>query len=105
MMEGKRPPTSKPWIGVYTQEVQGRLVVAYVSPGGPAEKAGLQRGDIIRDVGGDEVGEVADFYRKLWATGTSGVTVKLGIERDGVPEDVEVRSTDRYKYLKLDSSL
>jgi S1-C subfamily serine protease len=105
MIEGRRPPTSKPWIGVYTQEVQGRLIVAYVSPDSPADKAGLRRGDIIREVGGSEVGEVAEFYRKLWATGSSGVTVKLGIERDGIPEDVVVRSTDRYKYLKLDSSL
>ncbi|HJQ55259.1 MAG TPA: S1C family serine protease [Vineibacter sp.] len=105
MKEGKRPATSKPWIGVYTQEVQGRLIVAYVSPDSPAEKAGLRRGDIIRDVGGAEVEAVADFYRKLWASGSSGATVRLGIERDGVPEDVTVRSTDRYKYLKLDSSL
>jgi len=105
MREGKRPATSKPWIGVYTQEVQGRLVIAYVSPDSPADKAGLRRGDIIHDVGGSEVEEVADFYRKLWATGNSGTAVTLGIERDGVPEDVIVRSIDRYKYLKLDSSL
>jgi S1-C subfamily serine protease len=105
MREGKRPPGSKPWIGVYTQEVQGRLVIAYVSPGSPAEQAGLRRGDIIRDVAGTEVEAVADFYRKLWASGTSGSTVKLGIERDGIPEDVIVRSTDRYKYLKLDPTL
>ncbi|HEX2886176.1 S1C family serine protease [Vineibacter terrae] len=105
MKEGRRPPTSKPWIGVYTQEVHGRLIIAYVSPDSPADQAGLRRGDIIRDVGGTEVEEVADFYRKLWASGTSGSTVKLGIERDGISEEITVRSTDRYKYLRLDQSL
>jgi S1-C subfamily serine protease len=105
MKSGRRPPAEKPWIGIYTQEVQGRLVVAYISPGSPVDKAGLKRGDIIRDVDGSAVEAIADFYRKLWATGTSGSMVKLGIERDGVAEDVIVRSTDRYKYLKLDSSL
>jgi S1-C subfamily serine protease len=105
MKEGKRPGATKPWIGVYTQEVDGRLIIAYVSPDSPAEKAGLRRGDIIRDVGGTEVEEVADFYRKLWAAGPSGAPVRLGIERDGVPEDVTVHSTDRYKYLKLDPTL
>lgn len=105
MKSGRRPGVPKPWIGVYTQEVQGRLIVAYVSPDSPAEKAGLRRGDIIRDVGGAEVEAIADFYRKLWASGSSGAMVRLGIERDGVPEEILVRSIDRYKYLKLDSSL
>ena len=39
---GHRAGPSRPWLGVAADEVQGRLVVARVSPDGPGDKAGLQ---------------------------------------------------------------
>lgn len=41
-------------IGDNTSKVQGVLVSA-VTPGGPAEKAGLKQGDIISDLGGEKI--------------------------------------------------
>jgi len=105
MKAGHRPEGSRSWIGVNTQESRGRLIIANVQPGSPAEKAGLRRGDVVRSVGSTEVDSLADFYSNLWAAGPSGTTITLGIDRGGERVDVTVRSGDRYKYLRLDSSL
>ena len=39
--DGRASRDPRPWIGVTTNEVLGRLVVSQVTPQGPAEKAGL----------------------------------------------------------------
>lgn len=105
MKAGRRPEGSKPWIGITTHEARGCLIIASVQPGSPAESAGLRRGDVVRAVGGTEVDSLAEFYSNLWKAGPSGTTVTLGIDRGGERVDVAVRSGDRYKYLRLDSSL
>lgn len=105
MKAGRRPDGSRPWIGISTQEARGRLIIANVQPGSPAESAGLRRGDIVRSVGGNEVDSLAELYSNLWKAGPSGTTITLGIDRGGERVDVAVRSGDRYKYLRLDSSL
>lgn len=105
MKAGRRPEGSRPWIGITTHEARGRLIIANVQPGSPAESAGLRRGDVVRSVGGAEVDSLADFYSNLWKSGPSGTTITLGIDRGGERVDVAVRSGDRYKYLRLDSSL
>ncbi|MBL8675372.1 MAG: serine protease, partial [Rhodospirillales bacterium] len=105
LKRGERAGASRPWLGVYTQQMPGRLAVAYVAPDSPAERAGLTRGDLIRRVDGVDVDKIAEFYRKLWSLGPGGTSVTLGVERDGIVVDVVVRSVDRYRYLKLDGSL
>jgi serine protease Do len=45
--------------------VMGGLLVAEVAPGGPADKAGLRRGDVIVEVGRQPVREAAALYKAL----------------------------------------
>jgi serine protease Do len=97
------PP--KPWLGVYTVEYNGQLVFVGIADGGPADRAGLRRGDILQALNGEALEDVADFYKRLWACGPAGVTVKLRLERDNDGFEVIVRSGDRGRYHKLDSSL
>ena len=47
--------------------------------------------------------DVADFYRKLWASGSAGTAVTLRMERDNDAFEVTVRSGDRSKYHKYGS--
>jgi S1-C subfamily serine protease len=61
-----RPP--RPWLGVFSAESDGDVVVMSVADGGPAAKAGIRRGDVISDIRDSEVEGLADFYRKLWAS-------------------------------------
>src|SRR5260221_10508920 len=54
------PP--RPWLGLQTVEHMGQLVVAGISDGGPADRAGLKRGDVLEALNGEVLDEVADFY-------------------------------------------
>jgi serine protease Do len=97
-----RPSTPpRPWLGINVEEVQGHIVVIRVSNEGPAEKAGVERGDIVTKLDGQAVQDVADLYKKLWAKGTAGVDVVLTLLDRRGPRDVTVKTMDRYKYLKL----
>jgi S1-C subfamily serine protease len=95
---------AKPWIGLTTEEVRGRLFVARTTAGAPAEKAGLKKGDIIVGVGGEPATGLADFYRKIWKQGEAGVTVPLDVLGDAGIKRVEVKSMNRNDHLRLKST-
>ncbi|KRE05005.1 signal protein PDZ [Bosea sp. Root381] len=92
-----KPP--RPWLGAFTAENNGSVVVMSVAEGGPAAKAGLRAGDVISDVQDGEVEDLADFYRKLWATGPAGSDVSLRIVRDGREAWLRIKSSDRSSFL------
>ncbi len=93
-----KPP--RPWLGVYSAESDGEVVVMSVSHDGPADRAGLRRGDVISDVRDGAVEGLADFYRKLWQIGPAGAEVPMRIVRNGRENWVRVKSADRNEYLK-----
>jgi S1-C subfamily serine protease len=76
-----KPP--RPWLGAFSAETNGKVVVMNVAKGGPAAEAGLRQGDIISDVRDAEVEGLADFYRKVWAIGPAGAEVPMRIVRGG----------------------
>jgi S1-C subfamily serine protease len=97
---GSARPVSRPWLGVYATEVDGRIVIAGLADGGPAETGGLQVGDIVLGVGDTDTESLADLYRAVWALGEAGVTVPLRIHRVGRVMEVTLTSTDRTRLLK-----
>ena len=98
--KGRAPGPLRPWLGLNTEEMRGRLFVARVSPEGPADRAGLKGGDIVVGVAGEEVTSLADFYRKVWARGAAGVEVPLRVLQGMQTKDVTVRSIDRIEYFR-----
>ena len=93
-----KPP--RPWLGVYSGESQGRIIVADVAEDGPAAAAGLRRGDIISAVRDSSVEDLADFYRKVWACGPAGVEIPMEIIRDGRSAWARIKTVDRASLLK-----
>jgi S1-C subfamily serine protease len=90
-----RPP--RPWLGIYCIEVEDRLVIAGLAKGGPAQRAGLQTGDLLLAVAGTPVKELAPCFRKVC---NAGAEVPLTIWREGDTFDVRVNSGDRDRYVK-----
>ncbi|QWP76038.1 DegQ family serine endoprotease [Lysobacter sp. K5869] len=73
-------------------------LISQVVPGGPAEKAGLQPGDVIRSVNGAAVRESSDLP-PLIGNMAPGTKAKLGVFRDGKTVEFSVAVNE------LDASL
>ncbi|HVN88141.1 MAG TPA: S1C family serine protease [Candidatus Binatia bacterium] len=58
---------ARAWIGLYCYAMRDRLIVAGVLPDTPAEQAGLQPGDILLTIDGEQITARRTLYRKLWA--------------------------------------
>ena len=93
-----KPP--RPWLGLYSTEIEDKIVAVGIAPKGPAARAELKTGDVILAVKGENVSSLAAFYRKVWSLGQAGVEVPLTLYREGVTFDVRVNSSDRQKFLK-----
>jgi S1-C subfamily serine protease len=97
---GKVNRPARPWLGMYSTEIDNRVVVIGISGNGPAAHAELKAGDVILAVKGEKVTSQSGFYRKLWALGPAGVDVPLTVHHEGVTFDVTLASTDRARLLK-----
>ena len=87
----------QPRLGIDAEDLNGQLgtffgapdgegiLVREVSPGTPAEKAGVKAGDVITSVNGERVRTVGDLREKLAAKREAkdkDQTVKLGVWRN-----------------------
>jgi S1-C subfamily serine protease len=102
--EGHPSQPAHPWLGLNTDEVGGHLVVSRVTPGAPAEKAGMRRGDIIVGVNGETTTSLPDLYRKIWAQGAAGAHVSLDVLQGQERRHLDVLSINRLDQLKLKST-
>src|ERR1035437_7605755 len=97
---GRRRGAARPWLGVYSEEGHGHVLVTQVLRGSPAERGGIRSGDVILAVGGRAVGGQSEFYHTLWASGAAGVEVTLQVWRNKSVREIIVRSIDRMEYLR-----
>jgi len=100
LKQGTPARRARPWLGMYTAETEGRLVVSGVATGGPAEAAGVRLGDIVVEVKGERVSSLADMLRKIWRLGPAGVHIPLTIARESTLLQLTMTSADRSDFLK-----
>ena len=66
-------------------------MVDQVTPGGPAERAGLRSGDVVTSVNGRPVTSSEDLTRQV-ALAQPGQAIELGVLRDGQTRQFDIRS-------------
>ena len=93
---------TRSWLGASIQEVTPQIakafglagpegaLVASVVPDSPAEKAGLQQGDVILELNGSKI-EDARMLRLAVSRSVPGTSVNLKIKRNGALKDVAVK--------------
>jgi S1-C subfamily serine protease len=104
MADGRVSGPARPWLGLTTEDAGGRLLVQRVAPGGPAEKAGIEKGAVVVGVDGRPASSLADFYRMVWARGAAGISVPLDVEHSDKKRRVDVKTMDRMDHLKMKST-
>jgi serine protease Do len=94
------------YLGIHMQELDEKLMkefkapsrdgilVTDVLPEGGAEKAGIKSGDVVVEMNGQPVGEIADF-RNAIASLTPGVSVDLKLFRNGEARILKVTLAER----------
>jgi S1-C subfamily serine protease len=97
---GRRNKPARPWLGMYSTESGGRVVVADVAETGPAAAAGLRAGDIVSSVRDASIETLGDLYREIWSCGAAGAEIPIEIVRDKRSFWVRVKSADRTAYLR-----
>jgi serine protease Do len=97
----KHGRVTRGWLGVAVQpvtpelaellklETQEGALVSQVTPGGPAEKAGLRRGDVILRFGETEIQRMRELPRAV-AVAAPGTKVDVVVLRDGERETKRV---------------
>ncbi len=90
------------WLGVAIQDVTPDLAKSFglgsakgvlvgdIVAGGPAEKAGLKRGDVVLRVDGKDVESARAMSRQVGST-SPGTTIKVDIIREGKEKSVKVK--------------
>jgi S1-C subfamily serine protease len=104
LTEGRPSGPGRPWLGMNADDTHGRLMVGRVTPGGPADKAGIKRGDVIMSVNGEATTSLPDFYRKVWSKGDAGAVIGLDVRNNNTVQHFDVQSINRLDHLKLKST-
>jgi S1-C subfamily serine protease len=104
LSEGRPSGPGRPWLGMNADDTHGRLMVGRVTPGGPADKAGIKRGDVIVSVNGEKPTGLNDFYRKVWSKGDAGAVIGLDVQQNNSVQHFDIQSINRLDHLKLRST-
>lgn len=82
-----------PFLGIGLSEAENGVLVEEVVSGSPADQAGLQVGDIITAIGGEDV--TAETIREALAGFSAGDAVELGVQRGEETLSLEATLAER----------
>jgi S1-C subfamily serine protease len=95
-LTGRRP---RPWVGIYTDPVEGGVAVVGLIPNGPASRAGIEVKDVILEVDGIEVSGRRELYDQMWKK-RAGDELTFTIQRGEEIQEIRVTSVDRAEFYR-----
>jgi S1-C subfamily serine protease len=89
----------RPWVGIYTEAVEGGVAVIGLIPNGPASRAGLEIKDVILELDGVEVSGRRELYEAMWRR-RAGDEITFTVQRGEDVHEIRIRSLDRAEYYR-----
>ena len=94
LIRGALAGSDEAWLGIRAVDRDEGLSVGRVEPGSPADRAGLEAGDVIREFAGDDVENSAELAEAIGEREPRD-EVEIVLERDGSSERVEAELSAR----------
>ncbi len=91
------------WTGIYHAPFRKGVIVVDVMPDGPADQAGIKKGDIITHIAGKRVKTEEQFLQKLWDIPIH-TKFRISLLRQNIPISVTVQSIDFYEFYDIGGS-
>jgi hypothetical protein len=82
------------YIGIQADPSASPVRIMSVVPNGPAQAAGVQAGDLVKEINGQEIGSPQELMQLL-AASKPGDQLKFTIERNGKQQQLAVTAADR----------
>lgn len=93
---GRRP---RPWIGIYSEAIEGGVAVIGLIPNGPANRAGIEVKDLILEVDHVEIAGRRELYEALWKR-RAGDELILTIQRGEDMHEIRLTGIDRAEFYR-----
>ena len=87
------------WLGFFPRAAEGGVVVTGLVDGGPADRGGLARGDLVLSLDGQPVSNLRELYAALWRR-APGHTVQLQVLRDSDICVLDIPAGDRGRFYR-----
>jgi serine protease Do len=97
---GSTRASHRPWLGVSSQVLEGRVRIVRVERGGPAQEAGVHVGDEVLEVDGAPVDSLESFYKKIWTRAAPDEEVELTLRQGEEVRKLRVKAIDRMQTLR-----
>lgn len=93
------PPSPRAWIGITCYALREHVVLAGVLPGSPAERAGLEAGDVVLAVDDTQIQDRRALYERIWDRPAGG-PVRLRVFRTSAVREVEIVPDTIERYFR-----
>lgn len=102
---GSTTTSHRPWIGISSVEQEGRIKIIRVSKQSPAQRAGLEPGDLVLAVDGHKVTTLEALYKKLWDRKDPDGEVSLTVLQGADLKTIRLQATDRMRGMRKASGI
>ena len=97
--QGASKASARPWLGLSSQEMDGRLRVIRVSKASPAEQAGVEVGDLVLAINGTKIDTLKSFYQELWKSPSAETDVLLTVLKGTELRQLKIQAKDRTSFM------